>query len=139
MAQIAHLKGPEKEGKRAPVYFSTHADYVEGLDDKLENYRNGEQSLATTSRAGLMSAEDKVKLNSLENVEVPVATQNVSGTMKLYNGLGDNTDGTVTQKVFNDAITELSENTVHNTDIEINVSNAEPSKDSYWFYIESIS
>ena len=39
MAKVAHLKGPEKEGNREPVYFATHADYVEGLDDKLDTIR----------------------------------------------------------------------------------------------------
>ena len=33
MSQVAHLKGPEKEGRRESVFFETHADYVEGLDD----------------------------------------------------------------------------------------------------------
>lgn len=138
MAQIAHLKGPEKNGKRDPVYFSTHADYVEGLDDKLENYRNGEQSLATTTKAGLMSATDKSKLDSLHNTEIPSATQTTAGTMKLYTELGENLDGSVTQKAVHIAITELSDKTVHNNGITLNVGNTEPDKESYWLHIEEL-
>ncbi len=66
MAKVAHLKGPEKEGNREPVYFATHADYVEGLKDKLDT-----QAEATPTKAGLMSSADKSKLDSVENNYVP--------------------------------------------------------------------
>lgn len=47
MAQVAHLKGPEKDGKRDPVYFASHVDFVDGLNEKLENEIN-----ATSTKAG---------------------------------------------------------------------------------------
>lgn len=73
MAKVAHLKGPEKEGKGEPVYFATHADYVEGLNDKL-NTKLETQEDATTTTSGLMISADKTKLNNIENNYVPRTT-----------------------------------------------------------------
>ena len=70
MAQVAHLKGPEKEGKRDPVYFATHVNYIEGLENKLKEYNENAQTLATNTIAGIT---------------------------KLYNYSGTATDGTITQ------------------------------------------
>ena len=50
----------------------------------------GRDELATETSSGLMSAEDKIKLNNLQNLEVPVATTNKLGG--IYSG-GDITVG----------------------------------------------
>ena len=36
MSYLAHLKEPEKEGQRKPVYFPTKPDYVEGLKELIQ-------------------------------------------------------------------------------------------------------
>ena len=59
MAKVAHLKGPEKEGKRDSGYSAVQVEV-----DKLGNSL-GIQAEATTLQAGLMSAADKVKLDNI--------------------------------------------------------------------------
>ncbi len=57
MAKVAHLKGPEKEGNREPVYFATHTDYVEGLEDKLNTIREiAEQSAFTGKSVAIIAS-----------------------------------------------------------------------------------
>ena len=83
---MAHLKGPEKDGKRDPVYFATRSDYVDDFNDKLDN-----QAEATTTRAGLMSAADKTKLDNISegatNYILPAATNSTLGGVKIGSGI----------------------------------------------------
>lgn len=58
MAKVAHLKGPEKEGNREPVYFATHADYVEGLDDRLDAVREIAEQAAFVGDGVAIIAKD---------------------------------------------------------------------------------
>lgn len=43
------------------------------------------------------------------DVEIPIATSEVAGIMKLYNTVGENTDGTMTQKAISDEIDNVEE------------------------------
>ena len=70
MTTASHVKGPEKEGSRNPVYFATKADYIEGFNDRLTT-----QAEATPTKSGLMSAADKSKLlGAVLNMFSPGAT-----------------------------------------------------------------
>ena len=50
---------------------------------------------ATSTLAGVMSANDKAKLDSLSNYKLPVASATALGGIKLGSGLSATTDGTV--------------------------------------------
>lgn len=50
---------------------------------------------ATATLAGVMSADDKAKLDSLSNYKLPVASATALGGIKLGSGLSATTDGTV--------------------------------------------
>ena len=50
---------------------------------------------ATSSTAGLMTANDKAKLDSLSNYKLPIASATALGGIKLGSGLSATSDGTV--------------------------------------------
>ncbi len=77
MSYLAHLKGPVKEGQRDEVFFPTKTDFVEGLETVVGSGAN-----------------------------VELATDTSTGVMKLYNTLGTNTDGTMTQEAIKNAIND---------------------------------
>lgn len=116
MAQVAHLKGPEKDGKRDPVYFASHVDFVEGLDEKLENEIN-----ATSTKAGTVKLYDTTGNNTDGAMTQSAVTSAINaGKTKLYSSTGSNTDGAMTQSAVTSAInavkTKLYSSTGSNTD-----------------------
>ena len=50
---------------------------------------------ATSTLAGVMSADDKAKLDSLSNYKLPIASATALGGIKLGSGLSAASDGTV--------------------------------------------
>lgn len=116
MAQVAHLKGPEKDGKREPVYFASHVDFVEGLDEKLENEIN-----ATATKAGTVKLYDTTGNNTDGAMTQSAVTSAINaGKTKLYSSTGNNTDGAMTQSAVTTAINagkiKLYSSTGNNTD-----------------------
>lgn len=100
MAQVAHLKGPEKDGKREPVYFASHVDFVEGLDEKLENEIN-----ATSTKAGTVKLYDTTGNNTDGAMTQSAVTSAINaGKTKLYSSTGSNTDGAMTQSAVSNAL-----------------------------------
>lgn len=116
MAQVAHLKGPEKDGVREPVYFASHVDYIEGLDDKLEN-----EAKATLTKAGTVKLYDSTGNNTDGTMSQQAITNAINNIApKLYASTGSNTDGAMTQQAtttaVNNAKTKLYSSTGYNTD-----------------------
>lgn len=100
MAQVAHLKGPEKDGKREPVYFASHVDFVEGLDEKLENEIN-----ATATKAGTVKLYDTTGNNTDGAMTQSAVTAAINaGKIKLYSSTGGSTDGAMTQSAVSNAL-----------------------------------
>ena len=96
--------GYTASGKNYPVQLSSNKAYVN------VPWENTTYSAATTSAAGLMSAEDKTKLNGIaanaNNYSLPTASASVLGGIKIGTGLSisdgvvsvtGQTSGTVTQ------------------------------------------
>ena len=107
---VQHMRGPKVEGKREKILYPTKAELVDGLDEKLSELAEnaGEKEPASDEKAGLMSAEDKEKLDGIEaganNYSLPQANESKLGGVRLYESTGKNTDGTMTQKAITEAI-----------------------------------
>ena len=119
---VAHLKGPEKEGQRKPVYFPTKPNYIEGFNEAV-TVQSGSASDTTAAITAIQLTADSAVTIALTAQEVadsaltvaqasgytlPAATDTKMGGVKLYTSLGTNTDGTVTQAVVNEAINNVS-------------------------------
>ena len=66
---------------------------------------------ATETAAGVMSAADKKKLNSISEgaTSYKTGTETTSGITKLYNSTGTATDGSMTQKSVSDVVSNKSD------------------------------
>ena len=72
----------------------------------VSNYEYIKIDSATETSSGVMSADDKKKLNTISEgaTSYSTGTETSSGITKLYTSSGSSTDGTMTQKSITDAL-----------------------------------
>ena len=126
----SHVKGAIKEGQRSQNYYPTHADYVDKLEEKIEEVSSSSKKdfslpVATSDILGGVKIGENITNNdgkisvTKENVvdalgyippendtTYPNATDSATGVTKLYSNTGTNTDGTITQKAITDALND---------------------------------
>lgn len=73
--------------------------------------QNGNISLFGFDAAepGMVPVKNQLGTLEWKKIEVPIATSSISGIMRLYNSIGENTDGTMTQKAITDELSEKVE------------------------------
>lgn len=93
--------------------------YYDATDDIFySNIENTKAILGSTIKlyidikTSVMYYYDGTSYNAVSNYEIPTASATISGVMRLYDTLGYNTDGTMTQKAITKELEEKFEVTL---------------------------
>mgnify|MGYP004453917623 CR=1 FL=1 len=104
LAELASFKITDIEHGKSNVIVK--ADYTKMNAGPVANYEYIKINSATETSSGVMSADDKKKLNTISEgaTSYSTGTETTSGITKLYTASGSSTDGTMTQKSITDAL-----------------------------------
>ncbi len=112
---VTHLKGKKIDGERKPVYYPTHVNFVDGLEDKvIEVTVNNSETTAALSMveakadSAVSIAQAAMEVASGNAYTLPAATSAQIGGVKLYSTLGTNADGAVSQAAITTAISNAT-------------------------------
>ena len=104
LAELASFAITDIEHEKSNVI--VRAKYNKMNAGPVSNYEYIKIDSATETSSGVMSADDKKKLNTISEgaTSYSTGTETSSGITKLYTSTGSSTDGTMTQKSITDAL-----------------------------------
>lgn len=81
---------------------TTLTDKLSSINQMIANKANNENVTITTN--GLMSSEDKIKLDNIEeyanNYSLPIASNSILGGVKIGNGIAINSEGVISNSII---------------------------------------